>query len=82
MGDAILNEVLYVISGNFRQAADFAMSREIPRNRLVFVDEPDRLSGISGEGKTVFVYGTAHSRKDLNDCIHMAMERRFKIEHV
>lgn len=74
--------MLYVIAGTFRQAADLAMSHEIPSNRLVFVDRPHRLRGIDGEGKTVFVYGTAPNRKDFNDCIHMATERRFRIEYV
>lgn len=76
------NAELYVLSGTYRQAADFAISRECPQNRLRFVNEACKLRGIKGEGKTLFVYGTAMTSPHYRECLRMAQERGFKIEYI
>lgn len=76
------NTMLYVIAGTYRQAASLATQHGLPQNRLRFIDSPEKLRGIDGAGKTLFVYGSLHYDKNYYDCIDLAMERGFKIEHI
>jgi len=74
--------MLYVLAGTYREAVDFAISREFPRTRMRYMDTVDCFRGVKGNGKTLFVYGEATRHKVYNDLLEMARLRGFDIEHV
>jgi hypothetical protein len=76
------SDVLYVLAGTYRQAADLAMRHGLPSNRLRYIDDRDRLRGIDGKGKTLFVYGTAAKREDFFAVLRLAEERGFNIMYI
>lgn len=68
---------LFVLSGTYQQALNFAKSRGLKtRKDYIYIDSRRRLEGIRG---AMFVkYGTYYERRDLADILQILSENQFK----
>lgn len=82
VGDAGLNDLLYILAGNYDQAVYSARMLDVPRDRMRYIVDDRSLRGIDGREKTLYVCGTAWERKDYRELLDLAAARGFTPKNV
>jgi len=76
-----LNVVLYVLSGTYQEARDFAIEQGIKSPRkFVYIDRYERIAGI--RKKTAYIVGTAYQREDYRELLLRLKYHNFEIVNV
>ena len=69
----------FVLSGTQQQAYDFGITYGIDPRRVIQVNSTDKLRGIDGTGRILWLYGTFADRLDFHKLTMEAKVRGFKI---
>lgn len=71
---------VFVLSGTFQQAINYAQLHSVNPNNLVYVDRPEKLRG--HRGGTLYKTGTYYMRDDYHEIEDYALACGFKIVEV
>jgi len=74
--------LLYVLAGSWNQAVWFAEYKYVQKRNLRYISDSSNLCEIDGKRKTLFVLSTARDRQDYFECLDLAQNRGFTIEHM
>lgn len=73
---------LYVLAGDYQQAAFFANEKRVSRDNLRYTRDPHDLHGIDGRGRTLYCFGAAWRQKRYREILDAAIHRGFEVKHV
>lgn len=77
--DNLLDDRIFVLTGNMYQAQIFARNQGIPIKKIYYIQSVERLYGVNGAGKKLYVGGNAHTRDDFQDIVSVAKQRGFEV---
>ncbi len=73
---------VFVLASDYCQAMLWMKDMGYDKGLLRYVESPRNLEGIDGNGKTLYIYGTAYRQRDYRDIIARAEFAGFRIEGV